>query len=144
MTCSSRWNTIGTTFRQNTSIVKFPEFELFTGVTGINMAFQACTRLNTILLPPSLRTISSNSFRQASAIVELTLPAALTSVENYCLFQMTSLRKLTSLATTPPSVTTSNELPSACQIYVPASSVNSYKSATWWSNYASRINPIPE
>lgn len=55
---------------------------------------------------------------------------------------MDALMSLTSAATTPPTVSSNNGIPSACQIYVPASAVNSYKSATWWSNYASRIQAI--
>jgi len=30
-----------------------------------------------------------------------------------------------------------------CPIYVPSESVEAYKSASGWSNYASRIQPIP-
>lgn len=139
-----RWNAIGTTFRQNTSIIKFAELELFIGLTELYMAFQACTNLELIKLPPTITQLRSNSFRQASKLAEITLPATLATVDNYAIYQMDALRSLTCLATTPPTVSSNNGIPSACQIYVPASAVNSYKSATWWSNYASRISPIPE
>ena len=135
-------SSIGTTFRQNATIVKFSELELFIGLTELYMAFQACTNLELIKLPPTITQLRSNSFRQASKLAELTLPAALTTVDNYAIYQMDALRSLTCLATTPPTVSSNNGIPSACQIYVPASVVNSYKSYTWWSNYASRIQAI--
>lgn len=108
------------------------------------MSFQACSNLSLILLPTNITKLRSSTFRQASKIASLTLPSKLTTVENYAIFQMSALRSLTCLATTPPSVTSNNELPSACQIYVPASAVDTYKSTTWWSAYASRIFAIEE
>lgn len=54
------------------------------------------------------------------------------------------LASVTVESTTPPFIesgafaNTNN-----CPIYVPANSVNTYKSASGWSNYALRIQPIP-
>ena len=59
-----------------------------------------------------------------------------------------ALQSVTLLATTPPTFEFSNDMtflgaPNA-KIYVPASAVDTYKSAAVWSNYASRIYAIPE
>ena len=57
-----------------------------------------------------------------------------------------NITSLTCLATTPPTLDSYNPLPSTSEnfiIYVPAESVNTYKSASGWSNYASKIQAIP-
>jgi hypothetical protein len=48
-------------------------------------------------------------------------------------------------ATTPPKLSNSNAFNNTndCPIYVPSGSVNTYKSASGWSTYASRIQAIP-
>lgn len=55
----------------------------------------------------------------------------------------TSLEKLIVLDTTPPTIS-GNFLDSIdnCNIYVPSSAVNTYKSASGWSTYADRIFAI--
>ena len=55
-----------------------------------------------------------------------------------------SVRTLTMLDTTPPTIgVTSISRYNPTVIYVPASAVNTYKSASDWSDYASRIQAIP-
>ena len=55
-----------------------------------------------------------------------------------------SVRTLTMLDTTPPTIgVTSISAYNPTVIYVPASAVNTYKSASGWSTYASRIQAIP-
>ena len=53
-----------------------------------------------------------------------------------------SLTSITVNATTPPYLGSSAFEGSTCPIYVPAESVNAYKSAYSWIDYASRIQPI--
>ena len=55
-----------------------------------------------------------------------------------------SVRKLTMLDTTPPTInSTSISEYNPTVIYVPSASVNTYKTATNWSSYASRIKAMP-
>ena len=59
-------------------------------------------------------------------------------------YNCTSLTSVTIEATTPPTLGNNvfyntNE----CPIYVPSESVEIYKAANGWSNYASRIQAIP-
>ena len=89
---------------------------------------------------PNVTVIQWNVFRNA-LLVEATVPATVTSIDQYS-FYCTTLTKLTILATTPPAVT----LPPAnatCIFYVPAESVDAYKNASGWSTMASRIYAIP-
>ena len=55
-----------------------------------------------------------------------------------------SVRTLTMLDTTPPTIgATSISTYNPTVIYVPASAVNTYKSASFWRNYSSRIQAAP-
>ena len=58
----------------------------------------------------------------------------------------TALETLTILAAVPPSLdsTALGGTTSLTDIYVPSDSVNAYKAADGWSNYASKITAIPE
>lgn len=93
------------------------------GVTNIeNSVFNVCTYLENVTIPSSVTNITSWSF-------------------NYC----SSLKSVTVLATTPPTLNANvfNNTPNNFLIYVPAGSVNAYKSASRWSSYKSRIQAIP-
>lgn len=57
---------------------------------------------------------------------------------------LASVRKLTMLDTTPPTIdSTSISAYNPTVIYVPSSALNTYKTASVWKNYASRIKAIP-
>ena len=55
-----------------------------------------------------------------------------------------TIKTLTCLSETPPTLLTNMSLNSIEAIYVPAASVDAYKSAQYWSDYADRIQPIQE
>ena len=56
-----------------------------------------------------------------------------------------AVESVTILATTPPETTGVRILPNnGCPIYVPGGSVQAYKEASGWSNWASRVQPIQE
>ena len=67
----------------------------------------------------------------------------MTLIGTYAFSGCSKLGSVTIYATTPPNLQ-NNGLPSAgnLDIYVPAESVDAYKSATNWSNYAERIYAI--
>lgn len=72
------------------------------------------------------------------------LPATLTTVDNNIFDGCSSLATITCHATTPPTLqhaSLQGITPTA--IYVPAASVATYKSAQYWSNFASIIQAIP-
>lgn len=135
---------IGMAFSYNKNITTFHEFENFTKVDMVYMRAFYNSSLTGITLPHSIKTLKMECFRLATSLPNLTLPAFVTTIENMSLYQNDGLRTLTCFGTTPPSIEGTNGLPSTCQIYVPASAVETYKQATWWSNYVSSIQPIPE
>ena len=114
-------------------------------VTSIGgTAFIYCYSLSSIDIPTSVTSIYSSAFKYCSALASVTIPSSVTWIGreafNYC----RGLTSITCLATTPPSLGGSNifNQTNNCPIYVPSSSVNAYKSANVWNNYASRIQGI--
>lgn len=86
------------------------------------------------------------AFHHCSNLESVALPASVTGIGDYAFYYCSSLESLTIYATTPPTLGflvfegTSDNL----KIYVPAESVETYKTASRWSNRASQIEAIPE
>ena len=105
-------------------------------------AFDYCTSLTSVTIPDSVTRIVSYAFCWCDSLTSVTIGDSVTSI-GYGAFQY--CRSLTSVyckATTPPvlyggSVFDNNG--SGRKIYVPAGSVEAYKSAEIWSEYADAI-----
>lgn len=84
------------------------------------------------------------AFRE-SAIKELILSEKCTRLDTYAFNQCSKLTRIEIRAVNPPTMAHTNVFESTgnCPIYVPAESVEVYKTATNWSAYASRIVAIP-
>ena len=82
-----------------------------------------------------------DSYANLPLLESLTLPSTLCTLA----LRGQAITTLTSLATTPPSVSSSDYLylPKVEAIYVPAGSIDAYKTASCWSSYADRIQAIP-
>ena len=133
-------------------------------------AFQGCSSLAEIAFPDTLTNIGSYAFygcklltsvinlentkvtdiwefafSACSSLAEITLPTGVTSIRNYAFFQSSSLQYIRIEATTPPTLSSTNAIPSSIgAIYVPDESVETYKAATNWSSFASKIKGISE
>ena len=105
------------------------------GVTTISSsAFRDFVKLRKVSLPSTLTTISSAAFFGCSSLEEIEIPANVTSLSG-AFNKSSALRKITIRATTPPTVnaaTFNNTLPNKV-IYVPAESVDAYRTA--WAEY---------
>lgn len=99
----------------NMQTITLPSIEEITGIS----VFQSCTSLTTVDLGPNLR-----KFYGARAF-------------DGC----NRLQTFICRATTPPTLTNVT-FTSSVTIYVPAGSVDAYKTATGWSTYASQIQAI--
>lgn len=122
------------------------------GVTSIeNYAFKSCTSLSSVTIPNGVTSIGMDAFSYCSSLTSITIPSSVTQIGVptgiiYTVFSACSqLANVTVEATTPPFLSREafKNTSSNLVIYVPAESVNAYKSASGWSNYASKIQAIP-
>ena len=114
-------------------------------VTSIGrLAFYTCRGLRDVTFGNSVTTIEASAFNLCEALTSITLPSSVTSLGDGAFNQCHDLRTVTCKATTPPTmglaVFGDDHLLTA--IYVPAGSVDAYKAADGWKDYASRIKPI--
>lgn len=96
-------------------------------------AFQSCSSLTSVDMP-LVTSISVWAFRD-SPIINLSLPATLTSIGNGC---FTKTREIT-LAATTPAVLETGAFWKYAVIRVPESAVDDYRTAAGWSNYKDHI-----
>ena len=104
--------------------------------------------LTTVNIGNNVQKIPACFLRSATAVTSIDLPASVTSIGNYAFNGCSSLTSITIRATTPPTLDSSyaNTFPTTSQnytIYVPASVVNTYKTTSKWSTWASKIQAIP-
>ena len=117
-----------------------------TGVTSISdTVFNNCSGLTSIGIPNSVTSIEIGAFYGCTSLTSITIPSGVTSIGDYGFQDCSGLTSVTVLATTPPTLGNSSVFGNTnnCPIYVPSGSVNTYKAASKWSNYASRIQAIP-
>ena len=105
--------------------------------------------LESVTLPQSLKTISQEAFRDNRALTTFTIPASVVSIEGSAFHNCSSLKEVIMLPVNPPvagyKIFESSGLVTAYApgvIKVSAASVNAYKTAASWSEYASRIVAI--
>ena len=130
-------------------------------------AFYWCESLTGITIPNTVTTIGDYAFYTCSGMTGLVIPSSVTSIGEIAFGICQSLRyviiqgdniahiglgafyncvNLESIiinATTPPELEYDVfEETNECPIFVPAASVNAYKTAEYWDEYADRIYPI--
>lgn len=126
------------------------------GVIG-DCAFYSCYNLETALIRNSNAvSIYSSAFYKCTDLLNAEIEGSSISIASYafyscknlmslyikCLSGIASLRNSNAFYYTPMSNSTYTG--SFGSIYVPASLVSKYKTATYWSTYSSRITAIPE
>ena len=109
-------------------------------------AFEYCSRLTSVTIPDSVTTIGSYAFRYCSSLTSVTIPDSVTKIGYYAFYWCESLKSVYCKATTPPAALSYygdweafDNNASGRKIYVPMESVEAYKSASYWSEYASSI-----
>lgn len=106
-----------------------------------NYAFHGCTALTRIDLPTSLTTIGIGAFKGCTQLQEITIPENVTSIGISFVSNCTALENIYVLPTTPPrfqDIQFFDGFPN-CTILVPQASVEAYKAATVWNQFASQI-----
>jgi hypothetical protein len=108
-------------------------------------AFKANLQLRTVIIPNSVKQLVGDTF-YTNRINTLVIGSGVTSIGAMC-FQRASVTgsTITVLATTPPTIVNNSPIFEGwddAPIYVPAGSLNLYKTTSGWNRYASQIRAL--
>ena len=133
------------------------------GVTSIDSnAFSYCNSLTSVTIPNSITRIGDNAFSYCNNLADINISNGVLEIEYFAFAHCTNLTSIilpSSIATihdsafayctnfadiylnstTPPILNGLEAIPEITTIHVPIGSGDTYKSATNWSAYASRI-----
>lgn len=114
---------------------------------NINFSFHNCILLSKITLPINLIACDMGYVFARCPLRNIIFPATITSIKSHFMIEgCTALEYIKCLSKNPPTIveTTLLRANDTYLIYVPDSSVDAYKAAANWSNFASRIKPMSE
>lgn len=109
-------------------------------------SFSQCKGITSINIPDNINYIGVNAFGQCTNLTTVTIGSGIKYIDDQAFQNCSKLASVTINATTPPILGTYYAFggnATGRKIYVPSSSVSSYKSATGWSAYADDIVAIP-
>ncbi len=107
-------------------------------------AFFLCGSLTSINIPNSVTSIGDNAFAFCEKLTSVDIPNSVTSIGEYAFAGCEGLAKVICEATTPPScdINTYNGVNlSQATLYVPATSIETYRTTYPWSEFG-KIQPI--
>ena len=112
------------------------------GLTSIDIyAFSSCYSLESITIPNGLTSIGTSSFYNCCSIAKITFPNGVTSIGISAFYNCYGMRYYDfSACTSVPALsntTAFNNLPSDCQMLIPAALYDEWSTATNWVTYAS-------
>lgn len=138
---------------RNAVELKYRSFYQCTALEEINIssvkivgdqAFYGCSALENIDLS-KVKSFGSVSFYQCSSLLAIDLSSATGRLSDSAFSGCSSLTRIIINNTTPVQIGSATFYnTNNCPIYVPDSAVDAYKSATNWSQLASRIKPLSE
>lgn len=126
------------------TISSFDEFMYFSSIKVIpQLFFQGFDQMAYITLPESVNTINSNAFLGCTTLTRISLSTSVARIGDWAFANCDKLKKIVCPAVDPPSI--GNNILAHTDdafIYVPAESVEKYKKAEGWREYARRIKPL--
>ena len=118
------------------------------GVTSIgNNAFRHCYVLQSVTIPDSVTSIESSAFSNCYTLQSVTIPEGVTSIGNNAFNNDCAISSYHIRSMAPPTLSNTNAfngISIETVFYVPAASLEAYKTATNWSTYADRMVAEPE
>ena len=127
---------------------QFTRLVIGDSVTSIGWrTFYNCTSLTSVTIGDSVTSIGEGAFFWCTSLTSVTIPDSVTEIGAHAFEYCTSLTSVYCKPTTPPSTLldywgkwrTFYNNASGRKIYVPRASVNAYKTAEGWSDYADAI-----
>ena len=114
------------------------------GVTSLDGSnFINCYSLASITIPDSVKSIGSNALRNCYSLASITIPAGVKPINAYTFGACYGMRYYDfSECTAIPALSNKNafnNIPFDCQMLIPSALYNSWKSATNWATYASKM-----
>ena len=109
--------------------------------------FLSCDSLTNVSISTSLNLLDDSMFSGCKSLVSITIPDNITSIGNDLFYNCSKLSEIRFDSIVPPEVLLGTDetehlfegnAPGRL-IKVPAGSVNAYKTAQYWSNYANSI-----
>lgn len=126
------------TFYEETTVktAKVPE-----GANMLYFTFNGCSSLESVEIPSSVIHIWTAAFQNCTSLTEVTIPENVETIGDNAFFGCSNLKTITLRPTVPPLLG-SLRFPLGGVVeafYVPAASLEAYKTADIWSSYAEKM-----
>ena len=97
--------------------------------------------LKSIVIPSNIKEIKHGMFMYCKDLKTVTISENITNIDTWAFSECSSLETVTIKAVTPPILGDSifDKCTNLANIYVPSASVDAYKAADGWKNYADKI-----
>ena len=107
--------------------------------TGYGYVFRSLRGLNKLCMPDSTTDFGTAAVTGCAGLIKFTIPENVTNITSQ--MQLFGLRELHVKPTSPPTLGASlaDCVSSDCVVYVPSSSLDTYKGASNWSTCASQM-----
>ena len=114
------------------------------GVTEIGQgAFSGCSSISNDLNLPNIAKINTAAFQGCSSLHSVNIGSGCTRIQGSAFRGCSGLTSIVVNADVPPSLGSMAFDGSTCNIYVPAASLETYKTTYPWNGYTSRLLAIP-
>lgn len=131
----------------NSSDLTHGAFSLCEGLTSViipnsvksigDYSFMLCSNLTSVIIGNNVKIIGAGSFSRCSKITSISIPTNVTEIGSRAFAFCDSLDTITCYSITPPTLLKDDEgdydtfkdIPKTCKLYVPASSLDSYRNS---------------
>ena len=144
------------TIPNSVTTIGFGTFSYCNGLTSVTIpnsvtsigdyAFAECFDLTSVTIPNSVTSIGFGTFSYCNGLTSVTIGNSVTSIDYGAFEGCTGLTEIYCLALVPPTISSGTF--SSCYsatLFVPESSVDSYKSANYWKEFSNivAISAVP-